>query len=204
MSRKSKPSEYDDPPDYDPSELMSDLLPNASFTTVKDDSAYKSWICLYPVYFDSTKSVKQGRKIVKDLSVPHPLAKDLAESIKALQLSLFFEPHKRHPRDWENPGRLRVQLKMEDNTLVDPTIKTRKELMKRVAKLLRTIQQNPQEYPPKHSPAAPSGLLRESGGSSSVASSSSSAASGSAASASASTPVIRSGSSKKKGRKGRR
>jgi len=42
----------------------------------------QSWICLYPVYFDSTKSVQQGRKVIKDIASPHPLAKDIAEIVK--------------------------------------------------------------------------------------------------------------------------
>ena len=38
-------------------------------------------------------------------------------------LGTLHEINKAHPRDWENPGRVRVQWK-KDGRLVDPSIKT--------------------------------------------------------------------------------
>jgi signal recognition particle subunit SEC65 len=51
----------------------------------------QSWICLYPVYFDSTKSVQQGRRIIKDIASPHPLAKDIAEVVKNIGINCLYE-----------------------------------------------------------------------------------------------------------------
>jgi len=137
---------------------------------------FQNWICLYPIYFDSTKSVQKGRRVIKDIASPHPLAKDIAEIVKNIGINCLYEPHKGHPSDWENPGRVRVQLFNEDNTPFRSEIPTRKELFKRVALSLPEIQKiNPQQFPPNHSPAAFSGVLKEGKGGGDIGSSNTSA-----------------------------
>ncbi|CAI2179972.1 4018_t:CDS:2 [Funneliformis geosporum] len=189
----------DDPPDF---------LPEFSRVTTDDDSAYKSWTCLYPVYFDSTKSVQQGRKVIKDIASPHPLAKDIAEAVKIIGLNSLYEPHKTHPRDWENPGRVRVQLFTENKRPFRSEISNRKELIKSVALELSKIQKiNPQQFPPSHSPATFSGILKEGKGGGDIGGASTSNSSSALATAAAGSgqPTSSSGStsssSKKKGRK---
>ena len=51
----------------------------------------------------------------------HPLSKDIAEATSRLGLGTLHEVNKCHPRDWENPGRVRVQWK-RDGQLVNPSI----------------------------------------------------------------------------------
>jgi len=79
-----------------------------------------------------------------------------------------------------------------------------KELFKKVALLLPEIQKiNPQQFPPNHSPAAFSGILKEGKGGGDIGASSSAttaASDGQSTSASSSS----SSSLKKKGRKGRK
>ncbi|CAG8484401.1 2877_t:CDS:2 [Ambispora gerdemannii] len=202
----------DDPPDYLPTELPSiGILQNPTITQVQDDRQYKSWICLYPVYFDSTKSVQHGRKVVREQAVPNPLAQNIAEAVKELGLSVLFEPEKTHPRDWGNPGRVRVSLRNQ-NIPINPSIPTRKELIKKVSTLLSAVQENNKlPFPPKHSPAVSSGLLKDNAGSSTASATSSSvnASSSNSAAAAASGGASQGSSSstqtqKKKGRKGRK
>lgn len=52
-----------------------------------------------------------------------PLSRDIAEAASRLGLGTLHEGQKSHPRDWENPGRVRVQWK-KDGQLVNPRIKT--------------------------------------------------------------------------------
>ncbi|RHZ81497.1 hypothetical protein Glove_120g120 [Diversispora epigaea] len=191
--------------DEDPPDMMPALPAYTKITS--DDSAYKTWVCLYPVYFDSTKSVQNGRKVVKDNAVQNPLAKDIAESVKMLGICCVFEPHKTHPKDWANPGRVRVQLFTEFSKPFINDIPTRKELIKRVAKILSEIQgENPQKFPPSHSPAASSGILLKETKSSdtNVSGGGSSSTSSSVTSTSQNNTTTSSNSSKKKGRKGRK
>ena len=46
-------------------------------------------------------------------SVPNPLAREIVDAVQAIdggkgRLKTVFEPGKTHPRDWANPGRVRV------------------------------------------------------------------------------------------------
>lgn len=83
----------------------------------------KTWQCLYPVYFDNTRSRAQGRKVGSKLAVSNPLARDIVDAVQMLGLKLGFEGDKLHPKDWANPGRVRVNLRRDDGKLVNPEIK---------------------------------------------------------------------------------
>lgn len=79
--------------------------------------------CLYPIYFDKTRSRAEGRKVGKELAVENPLARDMIDALQPLGLQLALEPEKLHPKDWANPGRVRVLLKNESGKLINPRIK---------------------------------------------------------------------------------
>lgn len=83
----------------------------------------KYYQCLYPVYFDKTRSRAEGRKVGTELAVENPLARDIVDAVQLLGLQLALEPEKLHPKDWANPGRVRVLLKNESGKLVNPRIK---------------------------------------------------------------------------------
>ncbi|KAI0900309.1 signal recognition particle, SRP19 subunit [Annulohypoxylon nitens] len=70
----------------------------------------KDYQMLYPVYFDLTRSRAEGRRVSKSLAVKNPLAREIAAACAALRLSPVFEAHRVHPKDWANPGRVRVKL----------------------------------------------------------------------------------------------
>jgi signal recognition particle subunit SRP19 len=82
-----------------------------------DPGKSKRWICLYPIYFDSAKTREEGRRVGKELAVANPLARTIADAVAQQGLNVVFEPGKTHPKDWANPGRMRVELKGEDGKL---------------------------------------------------------------------------------------
>jgi signal recognition particle subunit SRP19 len=84
--------------------------------TTTDASAYKAFQCLYPVYFDAARSRAEGRRVGKELAVRNPLASEIANACGQLQLQTVFEPAKLHPKDWGNPGRVRVLLDPKNKT----------------------------------------------------------------------------------------
>lgn len=86
----------------------------------------KHFQCLYPIYFDKTRSRVEGRKVGSELAVENPLARDIMDAVQMLGLQAGLEPEKLHPKDWANPGRVRVHLKNEDGRLVNPKIKNSK------------------------------------------------------------------------------
>ncbi|KAI0444474.1 signal recognition particle, SRP19 subunit [Xylaria telfairii] len=71
----------------------------------------KDYQMLYPIYFDATRTRGQGRRVPSSLAVRNPLAREIANACAALRLSPVFEAHRTHPKDWANPGRVRVALK---------------------------------------------------------------------------------------------
>lgn len=76
---------------------------------VEDDKLFKSWLVLYPIYFDATRTAAHGRRVSRRLAVRSPLAKTLADACKEAGFNVVFEPQKTHPADWSNPGRVRIQ-----------------------------------------------------------------------------------------------
>ncbi|KAL7821394.1 signal recognition particle, Sec65/Srp19 subunit [Trichoderma aethiopicum] len=103
-----------------------------------DRSAYNSFQCLYPVYFDASRSRAEGRRVSAALAVRNPLAREIANACSRLRLQTLLEPEKIHPKDWANPGRVKVGLKK--NNSGSTGIKNKHHLYVLVAKHL---QENP-------------------------------------------------------------
>ncbi|KAF4126407.1 signal recognition particle subunit SRP19 [Geosmithia morbida] len=85
--------------------------PTQNLSSDADRAQYASFQCLYPVYFDSSRSRAEGRRVSSELAVRNPLARDIASACSRLRLPALLEPDKMHPRDWANPGRVKVGLK---------------------------------------------------------------------------------------------
>ncbi|KAI1328066.1 signal recognition particle, SRP19 subunit [Xylariaceae sp. FL0255] len=71
----------------------------------------KEYQMLYPVYFDASRTRAEGRRVSSKLAVSNPLAREIANACATLRLSPVLEAHRVHPKDWSNPGRVRVNLK---------------------------------------------------------------------------------------------
>lgn len=83
----------------------------APIPTTADRKAYASFQCLYPVYFDASRTRAEGRRVPRSLAVASPLAREIVNACRDLRLQTVFEPDKMHPKDWANPGRVKIQLK---------------------------------------------------------------------------------------------
>lgn len=59
----------------------------------------------------------------KELAVKNPLALSIAKAVQLKGLHSFFEPVKTHPKDWANPGRVRVRLRDDEGNWVARGIK---------------------------------------------------------------------------------
>ncbi|KFG80646.1 signal recognition particle protein Sec65 [Metarhizium anisopliae] len=133
IPQQQPPSRSSAPPASAPSNLPGQMLaPDA------DRSAYSSFQCIYPVYFDASRTLSQGRRVPASLAVRSPLAREIANACSRLRLPTLLEPEKTHPKDWANPGRVKVGLKQ---TPQNPSgIKSKHHLYILIAKHL---QQNP-------------------------------------------------------------
>lgn len=91
--------------------------------------AYDRWICIYPSYIDSRKTRAEGRRVPKNKAVDRPSVKEICDVLLAAQFKVGVE-RKFYPRDGskedENCGRVRVQLRNEDGSLVNPVFPSRK------------------------------------------------------------------------------
>lgn len=84
-------------------------LTTSTIAANADRSSYAAFQCLYPVYFDATRSRAEGRRVSAALAVKNPLAREIANACGRLGLETLFEPEKTHPKDWANPGRVKVK-----------------------------------------------------------------------------------------------
>lgn len=120
-----------DPSEFDPKQFANSLMrpsdipssspaavnphPQAQFRSTTSEYAErertKHWQCLYPVYFDSTRTRAEGRRVSKEQAVLNPLAREIAKAVAQQGLNVVFEPAKLHPKDWSNPGRVRIVIK---------------------------------------------------------------------------------------------
>jgi len=89
-----------------------------TFQPTTDDSKYRDFQCLYPVYFDKSRSRAEGRRVGLHMAVENPLARDIVTACGRLRLETLFEPAKCHPKDWANPGRVKVRVKGNDGGIV--------------------------------------------------------------------------------------
>ncbi|CAL1708884.1 unnamed protein product [Somion occarium] len=106
------------------------------------------WTCVYPIYIDAKRAYGTGeRRIARAKSVWWPLSKDIAEATNRLGLGTLHEMHKSHPRDWENPGRVRVQWK-KDGRLVNPAIKSKKQLLEMISIQIQMLKPDNIPKPP--------------------------------------------------------
>lgn len=138
MSRNARIEEVDDDPEefditeYDPRaqkrNIASSPFPDpfdiaahlhahsdlqTQFINESESAAFKGYQIIYPIYFEVTRSREEGRRVNKNYAVENPLAREIVDCCKFNGLETVFEPSKCHPKDWANPGRVRVLLKKD-------------------------------------------------------------------------------------------
>ncbi|GJN91201.1 hypothetical protein Rhopal_004219-T1 [Rhodotorula paludigena] len=151
------------------------ILPDGSLGKVFDD-AHSRWDTLYPIYIDAKHPQQDGaRRVNRETALEWPIAEQMAKACRMLGFDTVFEPSKTHPKDWANPGRVKVQLRDGDGKPRNPSIKNKRILLNRIAVLLKPHQpvapaptaSNPHPLPPIHrrlpanSPAISHGVLAQ-------------------------------------------
>ncbi|XP_012283550.1 signal recognition particle 19 kDa protein [Orussus abietinus] len=105
------------------SQTWSDSLTNLDF---------KKWVCIYPVYINSKKTLAEGRKLAKDKCVENPTYEEIRDVLAAAGLCVGVE-NKIHPRErskeLQHRGRIRVVLKDPYGLPLNPIFPTRDSLL---------------------------------------------------------------------------
>lgn len=94
------------------------------------------WVVIYPIYINSKKTLAEGRRISAEKACENPNVVEIGDCCQYLRLPCAIELDKAYSRDFMQRGRVRVQLKREDGTIVNPAIPTRKALLLKVAELV--------------------------------------------------------------------
>lgn len=94
-----------------------------SFNPNKKHSDKSRWICIYPAYLNSKKTLSEGRKIPVKSAVENPTINEIKDVLINAGFHVELEVNKVHPRElnkYENlsRGRIRVHLKNDDGTPV--------------------------------------------------------------------------------------
>ncbi|GAB1866460.1 Signal recognition particle 19 kDa protein [Camponotus japonicus] len=98
----------------------------------KKHSERERWVCIYPIYLNNKRSLKEGRKLAKDKCVENPTHQEIRDVLVAGGFNVGVE-NKLHPKERSKEplyrGRIRVQLKNDDGTPLRPDFPTRDSLL---------------------------------------------------------------------------
>uniref|UniRef100_A0A3B5M597 Signal recognition particle 19 kDa protein n=1 Tax=Xiphophorus couchianus TaxID=32473 RepID=A0A3B5M597_9TELE len=87
------------------------------------------FICVYPIYINSKKTLAEGRRIPTEKAVENPSCAEVRDVLTAAGMNVYVE-NKMHPREWNRDvqfrGRVRVQLKQTDGSLCQDKFRSRK------------------------------------------------------------------------------
>lgn len=102
------------------------------------------YICLYPAYMNSKKTIAQGRRIAKSKCVENPTVSEMRDVCSAAGLKVVVE-HKLYPREMFRgdvlmAGRLRVELKNKEKALVSEKFKTKQDLMLHIVEMIPKLK----------------------------------------------------------------
>lgn len=98
----------------------------------KTYSDRERWICIYPAYVNSKKTLAEGRRIPKDKAVENPTHQEIRDVLSAAGMKVGVE-NKLYSREKSKEllyrGRIRVQLKSDDGKPLNPDFPSRESVM---------------------------------------------------------------------------
>lgn len=113
------------------------------FSSISSTFTHFSFICIYPAYIDVKKSVQDGRKIPKEHCVENPSYQEIRDVLMAANFNIYVE-NKIYPRERSKEllhrGRVRVQLKHEDGTPLNPDISNRRQALKYIGEMIPQLK----------------------------------------------------------------
>ncbi|KPP72617.1 signal recognition particle 19 kDa protein-like, partial [Scleropages formosus] len=106
------------------------------------------FLCLYPAYINSKKTIAEGRRIPTEKAVENPTCCEIRDVLTAAGLNVFVE-NKMYPREWNRDvqfrGRVRIQLKKDDGSLCNEKFSSRKDIMFYVAEMIPKLKTRTQK-----------------------------------------------------------
>ncbi|PLW44290.1 hypothetical protein PCASD_03872 [Puccinia coronata f. sp. avenae] len=116
------------------------MPPNQPTRKAADVSKTKKWETIYPRYLDAKVPYKTGaRRVALKYSLRWPLAQLIQHACTQIGLPCQLEIDKVHPADWQNPGRVKVQIKRNQKP-IDPAIPNKYVLLCKIGTFLRPLE----------------------------------------------------------------
>ncbi|CAD5208432.1 unnamed protein product [Bursaphelenchus xylophilus] len=107
------------------------------------------WLCVYPIYINSEKTVEKGRRIAKEKAVRNPTAKEIYDVLVAKGFTCRLDAKTMHPREPSREpadvGRVKVQLKNDDGSFVKEDFKNRRDILLLCAQLIPNLTSRKQQ-----------------------------------------------------------
>ncbi|KAL1268945.1 hypothetical protein QQF64_031234 [Cirrhinus molitorella] len=106
------------------------------------------FLCIYPAYINSKKTLAEGRRIPAEKAVENPSCAEIRDVLTAAGLNVLVE-NKMYSREWNRDvqfrGRVRIQLKLEDGSLCQEKFTSRKDVMFYVAEMIPKLKSRTQK-----------------------------------------------------------
>uniref|UniRef100_A0AAQ4Q162 Signal recognition particle 19 kDa protein n=1 Tax=Gasterosteus aculeatus aculeatus TaxID=481459 RepID=A0AAQ4Q162_GASAC len=125
------------------------VLVDLAFAKTGDrPTSARRFICVYPIYINSKKTLAEGRRIPAEKAVENPSCAEIRDVLMAAGLNVYVE-NKMHPREWNRDvqfrGRVRVQVKEEDGSFCMDKFTSRREVMFYVAEMIPKLKTRTQK-----------------------------------------------------------
>lgn len=118
----------------------------AHLTTNPEDK--ERFLCIYPSYVNSKKTLAEGRRIPVEKAVENPSCAEIRDVLTAAGLNVLVE-NKMYSREWNRDvqfrGRVRVQIKLQDGSLCQEKFSSRKDVMFYVAEMIPKLKSRTQK-----------------------------------------------------------
>ncbi|XP_026322144.1 signal recognition particle 19 kDa protein [Hyposmocoma kahamanoa] len=132
----------------------------SSWNSEKKHSDVERWICIYPAYLNSKKTLAEGRRLPKKYCVENPTHQEIRDVLVTTGLRVGVE-NKLYPRERSKEmtyrGRIRVQIKNDDGTPLKPEFATREDVMRYIGDSIpkmKTRQNRPADQQPQTTQAS--------------------------------------------------
>ncbi|XP_072939801.1 signal recognition particle 19 kDa protein [Epargyreus clarus] len=137
-----------------------------SWSPDKKHSDVERWICIYPAYLNSKKTLAQGRRLPRAQCVENPTHQEIRDVLLTAGMRVGVE-NKLYPRERSKEilfrGRIRVQIKNDDGTLVNADFPTRESVMRYIGESIPKMK-NRQNRPADQQPQTTSQAATKSKG----------------------------------------
>jgi signal recognition particle subunit SRP19 len=109
------------------------MIMASSWCPEKKHSDRERWICIYPAYINR-KTLAEGRRIPKDKTVENPTHQEIRDVLSAAGMKIgvedkLYEYSREKSKELLYRGRIRVQLKADDGTPLNPEFPSRDSVM---------------------------------------------------------------------------